>query len=105
MLAFQNGWPIVLTKEGRRFVVCNGAMGPEKSPGAMVGDLVYGGRTTTGCGAIIDITDTGDCHPSCGCGVQNMGPSPQAESWYRPARTRSQELRRGRHRRGAGICF
>jgi hypothetical protein len=78
MLAFQNGWPIVLTKEGRRFVICNGAMGPEKYPGAMVGDLVYGGMTTTGCGSIIDITESGDCHPSCGCGLEKHGALPQA---------------------------
>lgn len=76
MLAFQNGVPIFLTKDGRRFVVCNGDLGEEEYPGSMIGDLVYGGRTTTGCGAIIDITDSPDCHPSCGCGEGRHGALP-----------------------------
>jgi hypothetical protein len=80
MLVFQNGWPVVLTKGDRRFVVCNGAMGPEEYPGAMLGDLVYGGRTTTGCGSIIDITDAADCHPSHGCGEGTHGALPPGAS-------------------------
>ena len=75
MLVFQNGSPVVLTREGRQFVVCNGDVGPEEYPGSMLGDPVYG-TTTTGCGSIIDITDASDCDPRDGCGEGRHGRLP-----------------------------
>lgn len=76
MLAFQNGTPVILTRDGRHFVVCNGDLGPEDYPGSMLGDLIYGGRTTTGCGSIIDISDASECDPRSGCGEGKHGPLP-----------------------------
>lgn len=76
MLVFERGFPVVLTRDGRRFVICNGALGPEEYPGAMLGDLMYGGMTTTGCRTIIDITEASEPRPEAGCGVTGHGTLP-----------------------------
>lgn len=76
MLVFEGGFPVVLTRNGRRFVVCNGALGEEEYPGAMLGDLMYGGMTTTGCRAIIDITEASEPRPEAGCGAAGHGALP-----------------------------
>ena len=89
MLVFRGGVPLVMNKHGRNYVVCNGGLGDEEYPGAMYGDLVYGNRTTTGCGTPIDVTDVPNYRPESGCGADGHGRLPEgaaiptAEEWNR----------------------
>jgi len=84
MLVFERGMPMMLTRDGRRFVVCNGALGEEDYPGAMLGDPMYGGRMTTGCRTIIDVTDAAEARPESGCGQPGHGPLPSGATVVEP---------------------